>query len=129
MMKKSVALFLALLYTVTVLGFAINFHYCLNQVSSVQINEPVKKCSSLRVVKAMKCCKDKKVEVKVKDGHESSSLPFLAKTSVFVLPRITYPGFAQQPIQTSASIAFNRGPPDGLDSQPPIYLANQNFRI
>jgi hypothetical protein len=129
MIKKSVALFLALLYTVTVLGFAINFHYCLNQVSSVQINEPVKKCSTLRVVKAMKCCKDKKVDVKVKDGHQSSSLAFLAKTAVFVLPRITYPDFAQSAIQTSATIAFNRGPPDGLSSQPSIYLANQNFRI
>jgi hypothetical protein len=129
MMKKSVALFLTLLYTVTVLGFAINFHYCLNQVSSVQFDAPVKKCSSLRVVKTMKCCKDKKVEVKVKDGHQSSSLSFLAKTAVLVLPRITYPGLELQPVQTAATIAFNRGPPDGLGSQPPIYLANQNFRI
>ncbi|OKS89100.1 HYC_CC_PP family protein [Mucilaginibacter polytrichastri] len=129
MIKKSIALCLALLYTVTVLGFAINFHYCLNQVSSVQINEPVKKCSSLRVVKAMKCCKDKKVEVKVKDGHESSSLSFLAKTYGFVLPRIAYLGFSQIPVQAPAAKAFNRGPPDGLSSQPSIYLANRNFRI
>lgn len=128
-MKKSIALFMALLYAVTVLGFAINFHYCLNQVSSVQFDAPVKKCSTLRVVKTMKCCKDKKVEVKVKDGHQSSSLSFLAKTAVFVLPRITYPGVEQQPVQTSATTAFNRGPPDGLNSQPPIYLANRNFRI
>ncbi|WCT12391.1 HYC_CC_PP family protein [Mucilaginibacter jinjuensis] len=128
MIKKSIALSLALLYTVTVLGFAINFHYCLNQVSSVQFDAPVKKCSTLRVVKTMKCCKDKKVEVKVKDGHQSSSLSFLAKTAVFVLPRITYPSFAEQPVQTSATIAFNRGPPD-LGSQPPTYLSNRNFRI
>lgn len=128
-MKKSVALFLTLLYTVTVLGFAINFHYCLNQVSSVQFDAPVKKCSSLRVVKTMKCCKDKKVEVKVKDGHQSSSLSFLAKTAVFVLPRITYAAFLEEPVQAATAIAFNRGPPNGLGSQPPIYLANRNFRI
>ncbi len=127
-MKKSVALFLTLLYTVTVLGFAINFHYCLNQVSSVQFDAPVKKCSSLRVVKTMKCCKDKKVEVKVKDGHQSSSLSFLAKIAVFVLSHITYADFAQVLVQ-STTIAFNRGPPEGLGSQPPIYLANHNFRI
>ncbi|NCD69473.1 HYC_CC_PP family protein [Mucilaginibacter agri] len=129
MIKKSIALSLSLLYTVTVLGFAINFHYCLNQVSSVKINEPVKKCSSLRVVKAMKCCKDKKVEVKVKDGHEVSSLSFLAKTFVVDLPKTSFIDFAPAFTVQPAAVAFNRGPPGGLSSQPPIYLANQNFRI
>jgi hypothetical protein len=87
MLKRSGAMLLAVLYTVTVLGFALNLHFCGNKVSSIKVNAQAKGCR--QVVKAcnMKCCKDKHVDVKVKDAHQAESTSFLSKVFAFELPK------------------------------------------
>lgn len=129
MMKKLLVLSLAILYTVTVPGFAINFHYCFNRVSDVTINQPVKMCMPQKLVKTPKCCKDKHIEVKVKDGHQSSGLTFSAGNIAFDLPYITYYHSSLAAVEGSIASSFSRGPPVDLSSQPALFLANRNFRI
>jgi hypothetical protein len=76
MIKKQGALLLALLYTITVAGFALNLHYCGSHVADVQINAPAKSCTTPMAKSKMNCCKDSKLDVKVKDDHQKESTSF-----------------------------------------------------
>lgn len=129
-MKRAGILLMALLYTVTAMGVAVNFHYCFNQVASVKINGPVKRCTPLQANKAMKCCKDKQLNIKVKDGHQAAAnLVFSGGHFVADLPRATCFDLAGD-LAFSIRHTFNyHGPPGLLNGQPPIYLTTRNFRI
>lgn len=120
---------LALLYTVSVLGVALNFHYCLNQVTAVKIYSTVKSCTPLKAAKPMKCCKDKHLDIKVKDGHQASSINFEAKTFVVALPLAAYNDVAAKFALLNVNQHVKRGPPGNTGNQPPIFLTVRNFRI
>jgi hypothetical protein len=72
MLKRSVIIVLAMLYLTTVSGFALNLHYCFNRLASVKVDEQANSCTKLQSSK-MKCCKDQKIEIKVKDAHQNNS--------------------------------------------------------
>jgi hypothetical protein len=93
MLKRTGASLLALLYMVTVIGFALNFHYCFGYLSSVKINEPVKSRNFTATAK-MKCCKDKHFEIKVKDAHQAEAQSFLAKVFAFESPALAFAEFS-----------------------------------
>ena len=128
MIKKSGVLFLALLYTVTALGFALNFHYCFNQLYSVKIDSPAS-CVKGGETSKMKCCKNKHIEVKVKDAHQSGSSSFLSKLFVFDLPKLPLGDFFFSAQKLLLEKLFDRGPPlrhpDGIT----LFLKNCIFRI
>ena len=128
-MKKPLALSLALLYTATVLGFALNFHYCFNQVSNIAINQPVKMCTSQKLVKAPSCCKDKHVDIKIKDNHQVSASQFVVKNIAFQLSYSNYTGCFIIKANGLSVASYERGPPPDLSNQPAIFLFNNNFRI
>ena len=73
MFKRSVAMVLLMLYVITVSGFALNLHYCFNQISSVKVDAPANPCAKVLENSKMKCCKDKHIEIKVKDAHQNNS--------------------------------------------------------
>lgn len=128
MMKRSGALVLAVLYTVTALGFALNFHYCFNQLSSVGIDTPAKCVTGLPVAK-MKCCKDKQVQVKVKDVHQGEAPSFLSKIFVIHLPKLPFEDFFFSARQSLLEKDSNRGPPEKSGSGISLFLKNCIFRI
>src|ERR1700748_3720779 len=127
MIKRSGAFMLAILYSVTAFGFALNLHYCGRLLTSVQINSTGSSCSKLAV--KMKCCNDKQVQVKLKDAHQSTAFSFSAKTFAFEIP------------QTVAGSAFffaprylvgqylNKAPPDISTITASLFIKNQSFRI
>jgi hypothetical protein len=88
MMKKTGVLLLVLMYAITVTGFALNLHYCGNHVADIKINAPAKSCVKPMAKSKMKCCKDAKLDVKVKDSHEAQQTSFTAKTVVFDVPKL-----------------------------------------
>ncbi len=128
-MKRMLGLSLALLYTVTVLGFALNFHYCFNRVSGITLNQPVKMCTSKKLSRISKCCKDKHVDVKVKDGHQGSSQQFSAQRFALDLPYTTFSKFPNTIKWLSIMPLSDRGPPIDLSARPAIFLANRTFLI
>ena len=75
MVKKAVVILLMLLYISTVSGFALNLHHCFNRPSSVKNDIPAKTYAKAKTG----CCRDKHIEVKVKDAHHSSSGSILSK--------------------------------------------------
>ena len=128
MLKRSVVIVLMMLYVVTVSGFALNLHYCFNHLTSVQIDAPVKTCAKGLAISKMKCCKDKHIEVKVKDAHHAGSGSILSKIFNEDLPLILFGNiFFNLPV-TSTAVVVYRGPPDALHSAP-IFLQNCTFRI
>jgi hypothetical protein len=127
MFKRSGAFVLTLLYLVTVMGFALNLHFCGNYLASVKIDAPVKSCSMLSG--KMKCCTNKHFEVKVKDAHQGQSLSFLSKTFVFELAKLPFNDSFLSVSHGSLVKLFDRGPPDISSGSIGIFLKNCTFRI
>jgi len=88
MLKKSGALALLLLYVITAAGFALNFNYCCNRLTSVKLYGEVKSCH-MHMGK-VKCCESKHVVVKVKDAHQAQATSFFVKTFCLQLPTLYF---------------------------------------
>jgi hypothetical protein len=125
MFKRISVLTLLLLYFVTSSGFALNLHYCGKTLASVKIDAPAKKCSPVK----MKCCRDKHVEVKVKDAHKvQASSSLLSKLFYVDLPKLPFEDYLFPQQQAASDTLATRGPPD-KGSITPVYLKNCTFRI
>jgi hypothetical protein len=133
MFKKSGALSLAILYTITVLGFALNLHYCGTKVASVKITAPLNKDAKKADVTCgmnMDCCKNHKVDVKVKDAHETQQTSFLAKIFAFEMPKLPFEDFIFSAQKALLEKFFDRGPPSGQStSKVATFIRNCNIRI
>lgn len=128
MIKKAGVYALTVLYLVTAVGFALNLHYCFNQLTSVNINSPVKSCGML-IGHKMKCCHDKHFEVKVRDLHQGKPASFLAGVFGFKLPKLYHASIFLSAVPVLTEINFygsNSGPP--LNNTL-VYLKNCVFRI
>jgi hypothetical protein len=130
MLKKSVASLLIVLYTSTVMGFALNVHYCGNIRLSVKVNTVPASCGMDKLAGKMKCCKDNRIDVKVKDSHQSVSTSFLAKITLVEVPKFINEDFLFSPQQTTASQLADRAPPDPVESNGiSVFLKYCNLRI
>jgi hypothetical protein len=129
MMKKTGVLLLVLMYAITSTGFALNLHYCGNHVADIKINAPAKSCVKPMAKSKMKCCKDAKLDVKVKDSHEAQKTSFTAKTVVFDVPRIILADFLLPAQQLILEKLFDRGPPDAPAEKTPTFIKNRNLKI
>lgn len=127
MLKRQAAVVLMMLYLITTSGFALNLHYCFNQLTSFGIDSPSKGCIKERQTKNMKCCKDKRLVVKVKDAHESGSISIIENITSFILPKIQFSDIPPGVPDAAFSSFVDRGPPPFPDVT--IYLRNRNFRI
>jgi hypothetical protein len=128
MIKRFGAIILTLLYVITVSGFALNLHYCFNRVYSVNIDAPVKGCSTLATCK-MKCCHNQHIEVKVKDAHQGQSLTFLRQTFSYTLPRLPFADYYSTAKQNALNRTFNKDLPDPPLNGSPVFIKNRILRI
>lgn len=129
MMKKAGVLFLVLMYVITSTGFALNLHHCGNRVADIEINAPAKSCIKPMAKSKMKCCKDTKLDVKVKDSHESQPVSFLTKVSPVDVPRSAFENFILPVHQMLLEVFFDRGPPDASTGKTPTFIKNRNLKI
>jgi hypothetical protein len=129
MMKRSGALLLTMLYTVTVLGFALNLHYCGTQIASVNIDSPALSCKAVQNCGKMKCCKDKQLQIKVKDAHQAEPISILSKLFGFDIQRLSFTGFFSPSQQSSVNSSFERAPPDIPWQNIATFIKNCIFRI
>lgn len=128
MFKKISALTLVLLYLVTASGFAINLHYCGNKLASVKIDAPAKKCGLEKKINKMKCCRDKHIEVKVKDVHKVPPTSILSKLFSIDLPRLPFEDYIFPSEEETIDTPVQRGPPNG-GSKTDRYTQNCSYRI
>jgi len=127
MFKRSVIIVLAMLYLTTVSGFALNMHYCFNRLASVKIDEQANSCTKLQSSK-MKCCKDQKIEIKVKDAHQNNSplhwSKFFPIASIPVSAFVIFTPAVQDQV---VAIVADRGPPKS--PAVPLFLKYCTFLI
>jgi len=117
---------IALLYLVTVSGFAINVHYCFNQLFAVSINAPVNGCSAPGV--KMDCCKDTHLVVKVKDAHKGGATTVFAKAFSVSLPVMGHDNYYQAKPAFPAAILY-KDLPDPPPGSIPVFLMNRTLRV
>jgi hypothetical protein len=129
MLKRSGALLLLLLYLVTGIGFVINLHYCGKLITSVKIDTTLKSCKESGMMTGMKCCKNKRIDIKIKDAHKSQAPTLLSRIFSFRLTAINLRYMPIIPVAVVCDKVNYRGPPERLCSGAPIFLKNQNFRI
>ncbi|MEZ2338476.1 hypothetical protein AB6735_22700 [Mucilaginibacter sp. RCC_168] len=129
MIKRSGALLLTLLYTVTVLGFALNLHYCGTQIASVKIDSPAISCKMDQACGKTKCCKNKQLQIKVKDAHQIEPVSILSKLFGFDVPRLSFNGLFTPSRQSFASPSLERGPPGMPWQNIATFIKNCIFRI
>src|SRR3569623_1991956 len=126
MFKRSVIIVLTMLYLTTVSGFALNMHYCFNRLASVKIDEQANSCTKLQSSK-MKCCKDQKIEIKVKDAHQNNSPLHWSKFFPIALPASAFMIFTPAVQNPVAANVTDRGPPKTPGV--PLFLIICIFRI
>ncbi len=126
MLKRSVIIVLAMLYLTTVSGFALNLHYCFNRLASVKVDAKANPCAKLQSSK-MKCCKDQKIEIKVKDAHQNNSPLHWSKFFPIALPVSAFVIFTPAVQNLVVVNVTERGPPKAPGI--PLFLKNCIFRI
>lgn len=94
-LQQKIAMGLCAFYLVTVIGIAMNMHFCSCKLSSVKFTEPAT-CGACKgdnkEQKRHDCCKDTAVDVKVKDSHEAGfkvKLPQNFSVELFLGPIFT----------------------------------------
>jgi len=118
---------IALLYLVTVSGFAVNVHYCFNHLFAVSINAPVKGCSAPGV--KMDCCKDTHLVVKVKDAHKGGSTTVFSKMSTVTLPATVFAANYYQAKAAYLAAILYKDLPDPPPGDIPVFLKNRMLRV
>ena len=95
-LKQKLAISLCTFYLVSVIGVALSLHFCGGKLASVSASNAkasCKYCKSEPVTqKEDNCCKNTKVDVKVKDSHQAESaikMPRLLSIDVFIHPNIS----------------------------------------
>lgn len=90
-LKQKLAISLCTFYLVSVIGVALSLHFCGGKLASVSVSTAkasCKYCKSEPITKKEdNCCKNTKVDVKVKDTHKAQSaikLPKLFSVDVIV---------------------------------------------
>lgn len=73
MMKKLFVGILAFLYLGLSSGIALNVHYCMNKISSIDLFAHKEKCSKCGMKTEEDCCKNQLKIIKLKDSHTLSS--------------------------------------------------------
>lgn len=129
-MKKFFAILFAALYITLTSGFAVNVHYCMGKLASVELQSaPADYCGKCKKpVKNMDCCKDEFKFCKVTESHHGAPAVMQDFTSVadMQLPVRVLP----QPVMISLHPvlqAVPHGPPD--EQVVPLFLQHCIFLI
>ena len=95
-LKQKLAIALCSFYLVSVIGVALSMHFCGGKLASVAIFENKTACKYCKQEPVAKkddgCCKNTKVDVKVKDSHQTESSfkpPKLFSLETYLHPRIS----------------------------------------
>ena len=129
-MQQKIAAALCAFYLVTVIGFAVNMHFCSGKLSSVKLNEAAK-CAACKNEKSLAkkhdCCETSSVVAKIKDSHEAGfkvKLPQDFSITLFLTDNFSF--LAKSVPSFSIASALNKAPP--LSSVFSLHLLNCVFR-
>ncbi|MEJ5993848.1 hypothetical protein WG904_05385 [Pedobacter sp. Du54] len=115
-LKQKLAISLCAFYLVSVIGVALSLHFCGGKLASVSTTTARASCTYCKAESANQkdnnCCKNTKVEVKVKDNHQAESAikaPKLFSVDLFLHPNVSQ--IINQFLPTFFSKLANKAPP------------------
>ena len=128
--QQKIAAALCGFYLITVIGFAVNMHFCSGKLSAIKLNESAK-CSVCKSEKALakkhNCCSTSSIKAKIKDSHEAGfkvKLPQDFSITLFLTQRFSF--LAESVPTFSVANLWNKAPP--LSSIFSLHLLNCVFR-
>jgi hypothetical protein len=128
-MKRVFAAITLVIYLAVSSGIVINFHYCMDELASVQLYETQTsicgKCGMAK--KSLGCCRDEITVIKLTNDQLTSTTPASVEAPVFEL---IIPSLLTEELEigkTTINDWQNHSPP--LLPGKNIYLVNRNFRI
>jgi hypothetical protein len=129
-MKRFSAILFAVLYITLTSGFAVNVHYCMGKLASVDLQEaPADHCGKCgKPSKGMDCCKDEFKFCKVTESHQAAKAlqaGFSPVTDMQLPVRIL--PVSALPAQETLLLSRPHDPPDIPSA--PIFLRNCTFLI
>ena len=94
-LKQKLAISLCTFYLISVIGIALSLHFCGGKLAAISATKATASCKYCKAESSAKkddnCCKNTKVDVKVKDNHQSENaikLPKLFSVDVFLHPNV-----------------------------------------
>lgn len=123
-------MFITKVYLITALGFTLNLHFCGNVLAAVKLNSPAKTCEQPSAAK--KCCKEKQIDIKVKDAHQAESPSLMMKLFGFEISKIPFGDFvlsAQQALLNKLNATPPPPPPPPSSGKEAQYIKNCSLRI
>ena len=100
-LKQKLAISLCTFYLVSVIGVALSLHFCGGKLASISASSAKEVCKYCKLEPIAKkddnCCKNTKIDVKVKDNHQIESavkLPKVFSIDAFI-PRVAHTIFKQ----------------------------------
>ncbi|MXV14632.1 HYC_CC_PP family protein [Hufsiella ginkgonis] len=127
MAKRIAAIMVLCIYLVTSTGFAMSLHFCGKKLSKVSINQAAKSCCKALSEKEDKCCKNKKVTVRIADEHATGMIakaPVPTGIDLFVLTLSCFS--AQFSMHAWQAVSAAHSPPV---APVPLTIRNCVFRI
>lgn len=114
-LRQKLTLGLCAFYLVCIIGVALNMHFCGGRLAAVRFADSPK-CGSCKeagkLAKESSCCKDKSVEAKIKDSHETGvkvNVPKSFSLELFIGP--IFSGFLKNLLPELFRSSSHRAPP------------------
>ena len=128
-LRQKIAFGLCLFYMVSVIGVAVNMHFCSGKLSAVNFTGEAKcgACKSDETAKKHDCCKNTEVQSKVDDSHEAGvkvSVPESSSVALFLRPMLA--DMAKSVLPKRFWSAENKAPP--LSALISLHIYNCIFR-
>ena len=127
-MKKYAAIFLFFIYTLSVIGLAVNKFYCCGKLKSVSVVANPAHIKAETENKKTGCCKNEKTTFQVKDSHVSSAKLTVDAKFYPIIPATFLSVVLPNLFSEHNEVAFYiKGPPNSPDT--PSYILNCTYRI
>lgn len=130
-MKRLLTSIVALIYFTISSGLVMSVHYCMGEISNVQVNQAAEEnciCGmSKKETSSKGCCRTEFKMVKLEDTHKASYASYDVQAPVSILPRDL--SFFEAPALHCSNKVYAdiHGPP--LLSEQDTYLLNCVFRV
>ena len=128
-LQQKIAMALCALYLISVIGVAMNMHFCSGKLSEVTFKKTAGcvACKGEKAVKTNNCCKDTGFEVKIKDSHKAGSKVDLPQDfSVELFFGTVVSGIVEMVLPNTSGSFENKAPP--LSAIFSLHIINCVFR-
>ena len=125
-MKKILLTILAFVYLVTTTGAALNLHYCMGKLSSVDLRKS-DKCSRCGMKNMDGCCKDEYKVIKLQGDHQLAINHIQFLSPFILIEHNFFTANTSLPVVASSINIFNNSPPGSSGRS--ICILNSVFRV